>query len=104
MSTHVSIFVIMMLIFFTWQTAAGQDHPTYKVLFSNDSTNIETCTSPYHEKGQSWTPWRHKSVWVCWRRSFSTVGSLNLEVRFELRLCWIDRNANLPVLQSEPLE
>ena len=27
----------------------------YKVLFSNDTTNIETCTSPYHKKGEPFT-------------------------------------------------
>ena len=28
----------------------------YKVLFSNDFTNINTCTSPYHKKGQPFRP------------------------------------------------
>lgn len=28
----------------------------YRVLFSNDTTNIETCTSPYHRKGEPFAP------------------------------------------------
>ena len=28
----------------------------YKVLFSNDTTNIETCTSPFHKKGEKFQP------------------------------------------------
>jgi len=30
--------------------------PPFKVLFSNDFTNIETCTSPYHAKGKPFEP------------------------------------------------
>lgn len=29
-----------------------QTKPSFKVLYSNDMTNIETCTSPYHKKGE----------------------------------------------------
>jgi hypothetical protein len=28
----------------------------FRVLFSNDFTNIQSCVSPYHQKGQQWTP------------------------------------------------
>jgi hypothetical protein len=28
----------------------------YKVIFSNDTTNIGTCASPYHKKGERWKP------------------------------------------------
>ena len=28
----------------------------FRVLFSNDCTNITTCVSPYHAKGQRWAP------------------------------------------------
>ena len=30
--------------------------PPYKVLFSNDTTNIVSCTSPYHQKGEPFRP------------------------------------------------
>lgn len=30
--------------------------PPYKVLFSNDTTHILTCVSPYHKKGESYRP------------------------------------------------
>jgi hypothetical protein len=32
------------------------ENPPFRILFSNDFTNITTCTSPYHSKGQSWHP------------------------------------------------
>ena len=28
----------------------------YRVLYSNDATNITTCVSPYHRKGERWRP------------------------------------------------
>ncbi len=28
----------------------------YRVIFSNDTTNITTCISPYHKKGEEWRP------------------------------------------------
>ena len=28
----------------------------FKVLYSNDFTNITSCVSPYHQSGESWTP------------------------------------------------
>lgn len=30
--------------------------PPYRVLFNNDTTNNITCTSPYHKRGEPWTP------------------------------------------------
>ncbi len=36
--------------------AAGSGKPPYRVIFSNDTTNITTCVSPYRRKGESWTP------------------------------------------------
>src|ERR1700685_2577683 len=30
--------------------------PRYRVIFSNDSTNVISCTSPYHERGEDWRP------------------------------------------------
>lgn len=30
--------------------------PPFRVLFSNDSTNIQSCTSPDHEKGEPFRP------------------------------------------------
>lgn len=30
--------------------------PPYRVIFSNDTTNITTCVSPYHKKGETWLP------------------------------------------------
>ena len=35
---------------------AKRPKPPFKVLFSNDTTNIETCTSPYHNKGEPFRP------------------------------------------------
>jgi len=34
---------------------AHHEKPSFKVLFSNDTTNVLTCTSPYHKKGQPFT-------------------------------------------------
>ena len=28
----------------------------FKLLFSNDTTNIETCVCPYHKKGEAFPP------------------------------------------------
>ena len=36
--------------------SAGSPKPPFQVLFSNDFTNITTCVSPYHPKGQPWKP------------------------------------------------
>ena len=30
--------------------------PPFRVLFSNDTTNIETCVSPYHQRGEPFRP------------------------------------------------
>jgi hypothetical protein len=30
--------------------------PPYRVIFSNDSTNVISCTSPYHKRGEDWRP------------------------------------------------
>ncbi|MBM4087359.1 MAG: hypothetical protein FJ272_21415, partial [Planctomycetes bacterium] len=30
--------------------------PPFRVLFSNDTTNIETCVSPFHRKGEPFRP------------------------------------------------
>ena len=35
---------------------AVRPKPPFKVLYSNDFTNIQSCVSPYHSKGQEWTP------------------------------------------------
>ena len=35
---------------------AGSNRPPFRVLFSNDCTNITTCVSPFHAKGQRWAP------------------------------------------------
>ena len=34
------------------QTAASRPKPPFRVLFSNDTSNIESCTSPFHKKGE----------------------------------------------------
>ena len=35
------------------RTGAGREGKApFRVIFSNDATNIITCTSPYHKKGQ----------------------------------------------------
>jgi len=38
--------------------AAGpaRSKPPFRVLYSNDTTNILTCTSPYHKKGEAFRP------------------------------------------------
>ncbi len=35
---------------------ARRAKPRFKVLYSNDFTNLETCASPYHKKGQAFRP------------------------------------------------
>ncbi len=40
----------------TAPSAPKTPKPPFRVLFSNDFTNMETCVSPYHKKGQRWTP------------------------------------------------
>ena len=35
--------------------AATPPKPPFKVLFSNDTTNITSCISPYHAKGEDIT-------------------------------------------------
>lgn len=35
----------------------ADSNPPYRVLYSNDFTNIETCISPYHKSGEKWTPY-----------------------------------------------
>jgi hypothetical protein len=30
--------------------------PPYRVIFSNDSTNVISCTSPYHKRSEDWRP------------------------------------------------
>ena len=32
--------------------AASKPQPPYRVLYSNDTTNILSCISPYHRKGE----------------------------------------------------
>ena len=34
----------------------AQGKPPYRVIFSNDSTNVISCTSPYHKRGEDWRP------------------------------------------------
>jgi hypothetical protein len=36
--------------------ATPQGKPPFRVLYSNDTTNILTCTSPYHKKGEAFRP------------------------------------------------
>ena len=52
-----SFFCIVVLLLF-FGVAHGRDEEKmnrgpHKVLFSNDTTNILTCVSPYHKKGES---------------------------------------------------
>lgn len=35
---------------------APASKPPFRALFSNDTTNITSCTSPYHAQGQGFTP------------------------------------------------
>lgn len=35
---------------------SGTRKPPYRVIFSNDTTNILSCVSPYHKKGETWRP------------------------------------------------
>jgi hypothetical protein len=37
-------------------TRQASDKPPYRVIFSNDTTNILSCVSPYHKKGELWRP------------------------------------------------
>ncbi len=56
MLTKKNCFITLLNLYLVISSFAKDTGDGYKVLFSNDFTNIETCTSPYHKKGQSWTP------------------------------------------------
>ena len=47
--------IVVLLLFFVVAHGRGEekmDRAPHKVLFSNDTTNILTCVSPYHKKGE----------------------------------------------------
>ncbi|MFI4911815.1 MAG: hypothetical protein ACIAQZ_09140 [Sedimentisphaeraceae bacterium JB056] len=48
--------VIFIVVFLCNICLAQRPKASFKVLFSNDFTNISSCVSPYHEKGQQWSP------------------------------------------------
>ncbi len=55
MHSKYPVLLILILLLTPSIVSAKSINRRYRVLFSNDLTNIETCTSPYHEKGQPWT-------------------------------------------------
>ena len=54
--SKIKLCVFFVTLFASLAYAAQNTRAPYKVLFSNDFTNNTSCITPYHQKGQKWTP------------------------------------------------